>query len=174
MLHPRYEDCMSGDVSATETNPQADAASGLFTAFQKDRKVPRGRWVGALLMALIPVVLGVGFWTLAKGEEKTFRIVTPQGFKSMRGGMTTEQVRAVLGRPITLERDTSGAECYRYGQPNFVNPQFLIYSVCYEDGKLRDVKTHQYSAWNVDPATGTFAAPGGEPADAAPVPAQEG
>lgn len=165
---------MSGDVSAMETNPQADAVSGLFTAFQKDRKVPRGRWAGALLAALVPVVLGVGFWTLAKGEEQTFRIVTPHGFKSMRGGMTTEQVRAVLGRPITLEQDASGADCYRYGQPNLVNPQFLIYSVCYEDGRLRDVKTHKYSAWNVDPATGTFEAPDEEGAPAATPPSQEG
>ncbi|WP_426756155.1 hypothetical protein [Myxococcus sp. Y35] len=165
---------MSGDVSATETNPQADAASGLFTAFQKDRKVPRGRWAGALLAALVPVALGVGFWVIAKGEEKTFRVVTPNGFKSMRGGMTTEQVSALLGRPITLERDASGAECYRYGTPNLVNPTFVIYSVCYEGGKLRDVKTHQYSAWNVDPATGTFAAPGEEDAPASPASSQEG
>ena len=165
---------MSGDVSATETNPQADAATGLFTAFQKEGKVPRGRWAGALLAALVPVVLGVGLWTIAKGEEKTFRIVTPSGFKSMRGGMTADQVRAVLGRPITLEREASGAECYRYGTPNLVNPQFLIYSVCYEDGKLRDVTTLKYSAWNVDPATGTYDAPGEEPAAPAPVPAQEG
>ncbi|NVJ05720.1 hypothetical protein HUW63_10820 [Myxococcus sp. AM001] len=165
---------MSGDVSATETNPQVDAASGLFTAFQKEGKVPRGRWASALLAALVPVVLVVGLWVIAKGEERTFRIVTPSGFKSMRGGMTTEQVRAVLGRPITLEREANGAECYRYGQPNFVNPQFLIYSVCYEDGKLRDVRTHQYSAWNVDPVSGTFAAPGEEPEAAVPVPAQGG
>lgn len=165
---------MSGDVSATETNPQADAVSGLFTAFQKEEKVSRGRWVGALLAALVPVALGVGLWTIAKGEEKTFRIVTPSGFKSMRGGMSTEQVSAVLGRPITLEREANGAECYRYGQPNFVNPQFLIYSVCYESGKLRDVTTHKYSAWNVDPASGTYTAPGEEPAAVAPVPAQGG
>lgn len=161
---------MSGDVSATETplrviSSESDS-TGLFTAFQDDGKpVPRGRWAVALMAALVPVVLGVGFWSLAKNEEQTFRLVTPQGIKSVRGGMTADQVVALLGRPITLERDDRGAECYRYGQPNFINPQFLIYKVCYEGGKLRDVTQHKFSAWSVDPATGTFAAPeGGTPA----------
>ncbi|QSQ21388.1 hypothetical protein JY651_40410 [Pyxidicoccus parkwayensis] len=172
---------MSGDVSETESPlkavPSQSDASGLFTAFQEGRPVPRGRWALALLAALIPVVLGVGFWALAKNEEHTFRLVTPQGIKSVRGGMTADQVVALLGRPITLERDERGAECYRYGQPNFINPQFLIYRVCYEDGKLLDVTQHKYSAWSVDPATGTFAAPeGGAPAGGSPAatPSSEG
>ncbi|MCY1018108.1 outer membrane protein assembly factor BamE [Pyxidicoccus sp. MSG2] len=161
---------MSVDVSTTEPPSSAVAlaadSTGLFTAFQNDgRPVPRGRWALALLAALFPVVLGVGFWTLAKNEEHTFRLVTPQGIKSVRGGMTADQVVALLGRPITLEQDATGAECYRYGTPNFINPQFLIYKVCYEDGKLRDVTQHKFSAWSVDPATGTFAVPeGGAPA----------
>ncbi|WP_240359196.1 hypothetical protein [Pyxidicoccus trucidator] len=134
-------------------------ASGLFTAFQEGRPAQRGRWSLALLAALVPVVLGVGFWSLAKGEEQTYRLVTPGGIKSVRGGMTSDQVVALLGRPITLERADDGAECYRYGQPNFINPQFLIYKVCYEGGKLRDVTQHKFSAWSVDPETGTFAAP---------------
>jgi hypothetical protein len=161
---------MSGDVSATETTlsavPSASDSTGLFTAFKDDgRPVPRGRWALALLAALFPVVLGVGFWTLAKNEEHTFRLVTPQGIKSLRGGMTADQVVALLGRPITFEQDERGADCYRYGTPNFINPQFLIYKVCYEDGKLRDVTQRKFSAWSVEPETGTFAAPeGGAPA----------
>jgi hypothetical protein len=166
---------MSGDVSTTEASPSATRAESdaLFTAFKEGGPVPRGRWAMALLAALVPVVLGVGFWALARGEEHTYRLITPNGIKSVRGGMTTDQVVALLGRPITLERDASGAECYRYGQPNFVNPQFLIYTVCYEDGKLRDVKQQKFSAWKVDPDTGTFEAPGGDaPAggDSAPAP----
>ncbi len=158
---------MSGDVSATET-PLSVVPSdtrGLFTAFQEGRPVPRERWGWALMAGLVPVVLAVGFWALARGEEQTYRLVTPGGIKSVRGGMTSDQVVALLGRPITLERTDDGAECYRYGQPNFVNPQFLIYKVCYEGGKLRDVTQHKFSAWSVDPETGTFAAPeGGAPA----------
>jgi hypothetical protein len=159
---------MSGDVSATEPSLKvirSDDSTGLFTAFQENAPVPRGRWAVALMAALVPVVLGVGFWALARNEEQTFRLVTPNGIKSLRGGMTSDQVVALLGRPITLERGEDGAECYRYGQPNFVNPQFLIYTVCYESGKLRDVTQRKYSAWSVDPDTGTFAAPeGGAPA----------
>ncbi|NMO22058.1 hypothetical protein HPC49_14100 [Pyxidicoccus fallax] len=150
---------MSGNVSTTEASGNTD---GLFTAFKEGGPVPRGRWAAALMAALVPVVLGVGFWALAKGEEHTYRLITPAGIKSVRGGMTTDQVVALLGRPIALEQDASGAECYRYGQPNFVNPQFLIYTVCYENGKLRDVKQQKFSAWKVDPDTGTFEAPGGD------------
>ncbi|MBZ4417565.1 hypothetical protein [Myxococcus sp. RHSTA-1-4] len=155
---------MSGDVSTTEASPAESRANSdaLFTAFKEGGPVPRGRWAMALMAALVPVVLGVGFWALAKGEEHTYRLITPTGIKSVRGGMSTEQVSALLGRPITLERDGSGAECYRYGQPNLVNPQFLIFTVCYEDGKLRDVKQQKFSAWKVDPDTSTFEAPGGD------------
>jgi len=162
---------MSGNVSTTEPSLNAvpSDSSALFTAFQEGRPVPRGRWAAALLAALVPVVLAVGFWALAQGEAQTYRLITPQGIKSVRGGMTSDQVVALLGRPITQERDASGAECYRYGQPNLINPQFLIYTVCYESGKLRDVKTQKFSAWQVDPETGTFTAPEG--GGAAPSPA---
>ncbi|MCP3137030.1 hypothetical protein LXT23_06750 [Pyxidicoccus sp. QH1ED-7-1] len=163
-------------MSTTEAVPSHDS-SALFTAFQEGGRASRGRgsWGLALLAASVPVVLAVGFWVLAQAEETTYRLITPNGIKSVRGGMTTDQVGALLGRPITLERDETGADCYRYGQPNFVNPQFLIYSVCYESGKLRDVKQHKYSAWSVDPATGTFEAPGGETPAGTPVePSKEG
>ena len=164
---------MSGDVSTTETSATMAPTSsgGLFTAFQESGPVPRGRWAAALMAALVPVVLGVGFWALARNEAQTYRLITPAGIKSVRGGMTTDQVVGLLGRPITLEQGENGAECYRYGQPNFVNPQFLIYTVCYEDGKLRDVKQQKFSAWKVDPDTGTFEAPGGEAPAGAPAPA---
>ncbi|MFP2927983.1 hypothetical protein ACLESO_22845 [Pyxidicoccus sp. 3LG] len=165
---------MASDVSTTDTSP-SPGSNGLFTAFQADGgKVPRGRWAVALMAALVPMVLGVGFWSLAKGEEATYRLITPSGIKSVRGGMTFDQVGALLGRPITLERDDKGADCYRYGQPNFINPQFLIYSVCYEGGKLRDVKQHKYSAWSVDPDTGTFAAPAGGEGSPAAATSKEG
>lgn len=167
---------MSGDVSTTDTSVSGvpSESGGLFTAFREGGPVPRGRWAGALLAALVPVVLGVGFWVLASNEAQTYRLITPAGIKSVRGGMTADEVVALLGRPITLEQGEKGAECYRYGQPNFINPQFLIYTVCYEGGKLRDVKQQKFSAWKVDPDTGTFEAPGGEaPAagEAAPAPA---
>ncbi|MFP2907729.1 hypothetical protein ACLESD_22310 [Pyxidicoccus sp. 3LFB2] len=148
------------------------SSGGLFTAFQEGRPAPRGRWALALMAALVPVVLGVGFWAIAQGEEQTYRLVTPGGIKSVRGGMTSDEVVALLGRPITLERADDGAECYRYGQPNFINPQFLIYKVCYEGGKLRDVTQHKFSAWSVDPETGTFENP--EAGPPTPTPPQGG
>lgn len=156
---------MSGDVSATEIpveSPRGEAG-GLFTAFQDEQKASRSRWVFAGLAALVALVLVAGLWTLVKLDEQTYRVVTPWGVRSVRGGMTAEQVMDLLGEPITAERDATGAECYRYGRPSLAQPTFLIYSVCYEGGKLRDVTQRQYQAWSVDPATGTFQQPGDAP-----------
>lgn len=165
---------MSGDVSATQSSMESPRgeAGGLFTAFQDEQKASRGRWVVAGLAVLALAVLGVGFWSLVKEEAATYRLVTPWGVKAVRGGMTTEQVVALLGEPLTLERDATGAECYRYGRPSLAQPTFIVYSVCYEGGKLRDVKQQQYSAWSVDPEKGTFQAPaeGTPPTEAVPTP----
>jgi len=158
---------MSVDVSPTENLPDASPAAeptdprNLFTAFQAGGgKLPRGRWTLALVTALFPVVLGVGIWALVREDATTYRVLTPHGIKSVQGGMTTEQVVALLGRPMTRETDASGADCYRYGQPSMEKEFFLVYAVCYESGKLRDVKMQKYSAWSVDPDRGTFDAPG--------------
>ncbi|MCP3102532.1 hypothetical protein LZ198_27025 [Myxococcus sp. K15C18031901] len=166
---------MSVDVSQTENLPGAPPAAdpsdprNLFTAFQAGgSRLPRGRWTLALVTALFPVVLGVGVWTLIREDSTTFRVLTPHGIKSVHGGMTTEQVVALLGKPMTRERDAGGADCYRYGQPSMEKEFFLVYAVCYESGKLRDVKMQKYSAWSVDPEQGTFDAPGGAPPAASP------
>lgn len=165
---------MSVDVSPTENPLNASLAAAptdagnLFTAYDKeDRKASRGRWALALLAALVPVVLAGVFWTMVREQRPTFQVVTPHGFKSMHGGMTTDQVMALLGRPMTRERDATGADCYRHGAPSVEKEFFLVYSVCYEDGKLRDVKQQKFSAWSVEPETGSFQAPSG---DVAPAP----
>lgn len=152
---------MSGDVSATQTDSKpVQAEAAFFSAFQEPRKVNRKRW---LLAALVPAALAlVGGWALLRENAVTYRVITPHGIKAVRGGMTAEQVVALLGRPITLEREANGSECYRYGQPTMQQPSFLVYSVCYEGGKLRDVTSRHYSAWQVDPNTGTFVPPAGE------------
>lgn len=172
---------MSVDVSPTENLPHASLAAeqtdagNLFTAYDKeDQKAARGRWALALLAALVPVVLAVVFWTLVREQRPTFQVVTDHGFKSMHGGMTTDQVMALLGRPMARETDETGADCYRHGAPSVEKEFFLVYSVCYEDGKLRDVKQRKFSAWSVEPETGSFqapaqdAAPEGAPEAAAP------
>ncbi|AGC41410.1 hypothetical protein MYSTI_00051 [Myxococcus stipitatus DSM 14675] len=156
---------MSVDVSPTENPSSASLAvpptdaSNLFTAYDKEGRAQKGRWAAALVAAIIPVTLAVGFWVLAREEAVTFRVVTPHGFKSITGGMTSDQVVALLGRPMTREQDATGADCYRHGTPSMEKEFFLVYSVCYQDGKLRDVKQQKYSAWNVDPATGSFQPP---------------
>ncbi|MCY0999712.1 hypothetical protein OWM54_21485 [Myxococcus sp. MISCRS1] len=165
---------MSVDVSPTENPPNAALvaeptdSSNLFTAFQKEGKASKGRWAVALVAALIPVTLAVGFWGLAREQENTFRVVTPHGFKSMHGGMTSDQVVALLGRPMTREQDATGADCYRHGTPSMEKEFFLVYSVCYQDGKLKDVKQQKFSAWSVDPETGSFEAPSGGEAPSSP------
>lgn len=171
---------MSGDVSTTQSpseSPRGEAG-GLFTAFQEEQKLSRGRWVVAGLAILMLAVIGAGFWAVVKPGDTTYRLMTPYGIKALRGGMTAQQVVAELGEPIALEKDATGAECYRYGRPTLAQPTFFIYSVCYESGKLRDVTSKQYQAWSVDPEKGTFEAPAeGTPAEAppaAPQPASKG
>ncbi|MFY2560661.1 hypothetical protein ACN469_23865 [Corallococcus terminator] len=168
---------MSVDVSPTENLPHASLAAeqtdagNLFTAYDKeDRKASRGRWALALLAALVPVGLAVVFWTFVREQRPTFQVITDHGFKSMHGGMTTDQVMALLGRPMTREKDATGADCYRHGAPSVEKEFFLVYSVCYEDGKLRDVKQQKFSAWSVEPETGTFQAPAGDVVPAPPGP----
>ncbi|WP_244239132.1 hypothetical protein [Corallococcus carmarthensis] len=147
------------DGVPADTSPDA-----LFTAFREGAQKKSGRFTFTwFVAAAVPVVLALGFFTLWRANGTSFSVVTPHGIKVLRAGMTTQEVGGLLGNPLTLQKQGE-QDCYRYGRPNFVNEVFVVYSVCYEQGQVRDVLTHQYSAWQIDPTTGTFVAPGQPPA----------
>ncbi|WP_407931722.1 hypothetical protein [Citreicoccus inhibens] len=161
---------MGQDISsngAAAGTPGPTAPHGLFTAFH-ERKPSSTRRAVVLGAA---VVLALGGWALSRQAQRNFRVLTPHGIRTVSPGMSQGEVVAVLGRPLTLDK-VDGADCYRYGQPTLRDPTFVVYSVCYADGVLRDVKQHKYSAWNVDPKTGTFV-PAAGGAGAAPQPESE-
>lgn len=153
---------MSDGVIAPENSLNAASPAGsapssqdaLFTAF-REQKPSRARWA---LLPAAALVLGAGGWALSRQADRTYRVVTPRGIITVSHGMTPQEVTGLLGKAITLDR-TGASECYRYGQPTLVAESFVVYSVCYEDGKLRDVVQRKYSAWQVDPSTGTFVPP---------------
>lgn len=122
-----------------------DRAPVLFAAFRK-QSPRRARW--ALLA--IPAA-GLFTWGLAQEVSPRPLLVLP-GYRMVNEGMTPEEVRGLLGHPFDVERSHErGRECYRYGRPSFELPVFPIYALCYEDGKLQDVKVRYYNAWLVDP-----------------------
>ena len=146
------------DGAPSDTSPDA-----LFTAFREGSKKKSSLFTFTwFVAAAVPVVLALGFFTLWRANGTSFSVVTPHGIKVLRAGMTTQEVGGLLGNPLTLQKQ-GDRDCYRYGRPNFINEVFVVYSVCYEQGQVRDVLTHQYSAWQIDPATGSFIAPGQQP-----------
>ncbi|WP_147451111.1 outer membrane protein assembly factor BamE [Corallococcus llansteffanensis] len=146
-----------------DTSPDA-----LFTAFREGHQKKHGLFSFTwFVAAAVPLLLAVGFVSLWRVNGTTFSVITPHGIKMVRAGMSTQEVHGLLGSPLTLQKQ-GDQDCYRYGRPNFQNDVFVVYSVCYEEGRVRDVLAHQYSAWQVDPTTGAFLAPGQAPSTAPP------
>ncbi|MCY1041167.1 hypothetical protein OV208_07535 [Corallococcus sp. bb12-1] len=147
-----------------DTSPDA-----LFSAFREGHQKKLGRFSFTwFVAAAVPLFLAVGFFFLWRTNGTTFSVITPHGIKVVRSGMSSQEVKGLLGYPLTLQKQ-GDQDCYRYGRPNFRNDVFVVYSVCYEEGQVRDVLAHQYSAWQVDPTTGAFVAPG---QDTPPTPVQ--
>lgn len=130
---------------ATEVPWDEEKQGPLFHAFRVEPE-RRRRWpfvVGALLLAA-PLI----GWALTQRTEGATDIITRHGFKTVRPGMTEQQVHALLGRPLASDL-RQGEGCHRYGMPTMETPSFVLYSVCFEDGKLRDVTQRRYSAWDM-------------------------
>jgi hypothetical protein len=103
------------------------------------------RWpllVGALLF------MAAASWAVTQHSEGATDIITRHGFKTVRPGMSEQQVHSLLGRPLATDEER-GKDCYRYGMPTMETPSFVLYSVCFEDGKLRDVEQRRYSSWDM-------------------------
>ncbi len=149
--------------------PQAATATAgapsqvLFRAF-KEQQTSRRRWA---LLLMLPLA-GVGVWALAHETAKIKPVVTPHGIRGVTDGMSPQEVLGVLGKPISMQRGADGADCYMYGRPTLAKAEFSVYSVCYADGKMRDISVRRFASWRVGP-NGTFV----PSEDAAPGPAPE-
>jgi SmpA / OmlA family len=130
-----------------ELGPEAandPSANRLFVAF---RTQPKRRRRLPLLLAALALSVPVS-WALTQKTEGATDIITRHGFKTVKQGMSEQQVHALLGRPLATD-ESRGADCYRYGMPSMETPSFVLYSVCFEDGKLRDVQQRRYSSWDM-------------------------
>jgi hypothetical protein len=164
-LHPGRKARHVGGVSITVNpmNPPQVEPAPIFRAFQ-ERKPSRRRWV---VLAALPVVAGLAGWALTQGQAGALQVATPRGVKTVRRGMSPQQVVGILGKPLTLVRSADGlSDCYRYGTPSLTKEKFLVYSACFESGELQDVTVRHYEAWDLDPSI----LPVMESAPAAPTP----
>src|SRR5688572_27244468 len=116
----------------------------LFSVFLEAPQ--RRRWPVAAV--LIGVALTAGGLRAVTGRTGV-NIVTPRGIRTVEPGMTTYQVNDLLGRPFALADSTDGLDCYRYGYPNLDNPSFVVWSLCYEEKRLREISQQRYTAWSV-------------------------
>lgn len=146
---------MSPQAPAPASSPSA--AVPLFGAFLEQRRTRRAP-VAAVLAACAATVALFKVATIETG----FNVITPYGVKTVKVGMTTAEVNSVLGRPWAPDHrgGEGGSECYRYGRLTMEAPSFVVYSVCYEQAKLRDVTEQRFSAWQVSEDGQELAPPG--------------
>jgi hypothetical protein len=130
---------------ATEVPWDEEKRGPLFHAFRVEPE-RRKRWPFVVLGALLLAV--PAGWALTQHPEGATDIITRHGFKTVRQGMSEEQVHSLLGRPLASDL-ARGEGCHRYGMPTMDTPSFILYSVCFEDGKLREVTQRRYSAWDM-------------------------
>ncbi len=151
-LHPSRKERHVSGVSTTVNpmNPLPITSSGaLFSAFQQP-KPSRRRW---MVLAALPLVAGVAGWVITRGQAGVIQVATNRGIKTVRVGMSPQQVVGILGKPITLVRSSDGlSDCYRYGSPSLKKKEFLVYSACFASGELQDVTLRHYEAWDLDPS----------------------
>lgn len=142
---------MSGAVSAPShpETPSPAQPAPIFRAFIERRVSPHLRW----FLVAVPVVAAGGLWALTRAHADLAQVITPRGIVTVRRGMSPEQVKGILGKPLTVHRGADGlTECYRHGQPTLGTPTFRVYSACYEEGELRSVTVKHFEAWGMDTA----------------------
>lgn len=122
----------------------------IFAAYQEQKR-PRASYYRYLLLypLAVLVLLGLGALFVSLEQEATpIRVETKWGMRTVRLGMSPQEVSTLLGQPASKER-RGNMECYQYGRPTINEPSFTLHVVCYEDGKLREVSEKRYNSWVV-------------------------
>ncbi len=138
-------------TASAKTGTESTETEGIFTAYsgQQHSRGTKRRYF--LYPAAALVLLALGLWTVKfEQEAPPIRVDTLWGLRSVRKGMTPQQVQSVLGQPTSKDRN-GNVECYQYGKPTINAPTFTLHVVCYEDGKLRDVSEKRYNSWVITP-----------------------
>ncbi|HEX8439350.1 hypothetical protein [Archangium sp.] len=126
------------------------AAEGgnIFHAYTKQPPSRGGLRYFLYAVALL-LLIGLGALFIQIEPEATpYRIETLWGMRTVRKGMSPQEVQGLLGQPTSKER-RGNLECYQYGKPTINAPSFTLHVVCYEDGKLREVSEKRYNSWVV-------------------------
>jgi hypothetical protein len=127
-----------------------EARDGIFTAYTGVQRSPSKRRY-FLYPAAALLIIGLGLWTVKFQQEALpIRVETAWGLRTVRKGMSPQEVQSLLGQPTSKERN-GNVECYQYGKPTINAPSFTLHVVCYEDGKLRDVSEKRYNSWVITP-----------------------
>jgi hypothetical protein len=136
---------------SSQAEPRASQGSAIFHAYQgkESRSGGARRYLLALAVLLALGTLGQRFVAF-RNENSFIRVDTPWGMRTVRKGMSPAEVEPVMGSPVTREL-RGDVECLQYGRPTINHPRFVLYTVCYEDGELRDISERRYDAWVVTP-----------------------
>lgn len=136
---------------ASGTGEKGTAPRGSIFAAYQEQKRPRSSYYRYFLLyplaALVVLGLGVLFVNLEQ-EAAPIRVETKWGMRTVRLGMSPQEVSTLLGQPASKERK-GNMECYQYGRPTINEPSFTLHVVCYEEGKLREVSEKRYNSWVV-------------------------
>lgn len=119
-------------------------AKEIFTAYQREPpKRPLPVWTIAF------VLFAIGMYFASKSEKRSYRVVTERGIKAVSPGMPQSEFVQLLGNPIA--REPGAEDCYRYGRLTLEKPTFVLYTACFDGGKLRDVIPKTYTSASVAP-----------------------
>ncbi len=125
-----------------------DQRGAIFRAYQNEQRT-RSRRRYFLYPAALLLLIGLGAMTVSYQQRATpIRVDTRWGLRTVRVGMSPQDVSSVLGQPTSKER-RGNLECYEYGRPTIKEPTFTLHVVCYEEGKLREVSEKRYNSWVV-------------------------
>ncbi|WP_257461442.1 hypothetical protein [Archangium lipolyticum] len=139
----------------------------IFRAYTEQRS-PRFQLRYLLYPAALLFILGLGVVVVSYRQEAVpFRLDTYRGLRTVRRGMSPQDVKGILGQPIARER-RGNLECFQYGRPSIKVPYYTLHTLCYEDGKLREVSARRYNSWVVTSDGAISPAPLEEEEPAAP------
>jgi hypothetical protein len=120
----------------------------LFSAYTDPRRIRlQRRHLLYPLVALAVGALGYGLVTYHPAATP-YRLETHRGLRTVRKGMSPQDVSGILGQPVGRER-RGNQECLQYGRPSLKVASFILNTLCYEDGKLLEVYQRHYNSWIV-------------------------